>query len=140
MKKSFLKFLLSFCILLSSICSPLFANLNIGDTSFYTLDQQFTNSAHSNLEIGFQNQNAIIKGSLDEIDKILEIDATEIEEESENSFFKNDEELNYTSASLYLLSLLFLFSYLKNSNTLQRLFVFFPLFNRRFVLYQVFRL
>jgi hypothetical protein len=138
MKKSLLKFLLSICILLSSICSPLFANFNIENTSLNTIAYQNTLSTNTDLTSNVHNQNAIISGASDKVGKILEIDAAEIEEEeSENTFFKKGEKVYYTSASFYIL---FLFSYLKNSTKLQMLFTIYPLVNRRFVLYQVFRL
>ena len=142
MKKSFLKFLLSICILLSSVYSPLFANINSGENSLYTTEQQFAISIHSNLLNSVQNQNATIKGSFDNADKVLEIDATEIEEEeeSEHSFIKKGGEFYYTSTTFYLLSLLFLFSFFTNNNRFQRLFTHFSYINRRFVLFQVFRL
>ena len=142
MKKSFLKFLLSICILLSSVYSPLFANINSGENSLYTIEQQFAISTHSNLLNSVQNQNATIKGSFDNADKVLEIDATEIEEEEENehSFIKKGGEFYYTSTTFYLLSLLFLFSFFTNNNRFQRLFTHFSYINRRFVLFQVFRL
>lgn len=143
MKKSFLKFLLSICILLSSVYSPLFANINSGENSLYTIEQQFAISTHSNLLNSVQNQNATIKGSFDNADKVLEIDATEIEEEeeeSEHSFIKKGGEFYYTSTAFYLLSLLFLFSFFTNNNRFQRLFTHFSYINRRFVLFQVFRL
>tara|TARA_R110000823_G_scaffold240298_1_gene365320 strand:- start:655 stop:1083 length:429 start_codon:yes stop_codon:yes gene_type:complete len=142
MKKSFLKFLLSICILLSSVYSPLFANINSGENSLYTIEQQFAISTHSNLLNSVQNQNATIKGSFDNADKVLEIDATEIEEEeeSEHSFIKKGGEFYYTSTTFYLLSLLFLFSFFTNNNRFQRLFTHFSYINRRFVLFQVFRL
>ncbi|SKB33272.1 hypothetical protein [Maribacter arcticus] len=141
MKKSLLKFLLSICILLSSICSPLFANFNIENTSLHTIAYQNTLSTNTDLTSNVHNQNAIISGTSDKVDKVLEIDAAEIEEEeSENTFFKKGEKVYYTSASFYLLSILFLFSYLKNSTKLLMLFTIYPLVNRRFVLYQVFRL
>ncbi|SEK95479.1 hypothetical protein SAMN04488008_102510 [Maribacter orientalis] len=142
MKKSFLKFLLSICILLSSVYSPLFANINSGENSLYTIEQQFAISTHSNLLNSVRNQNATIKGSFDNADKVLEIDATEIEEEEENehSFIKKGGEFYYTSTTFYLLSLLFLFSFFTNNNRFQRLFTHFSYINRRFVLFQVFRL
>lgn len=142
MKKSFLKFLLSICILLSSVYSPLFANINSGENSLYTIEQQFAISTHSNLLNSVRNQNATIKGSFDNADKVLEIDATEIEEEeeSEHSFIKKGGEFYYTSTTFYLLSLLFLFSFFTNNNRFQRLFTHFSYINRRFVLFQVFRL
>lgn len=142
MKKSFLKFLLSICILLSSVYSPLFANINSGENSLYTIEQQFAISTHSNLLNSVQNQNATIKGSFDNADKVLEIDATEIEEEeeSEHSFIKKGGEFYYTSTTFYLLSLLFLFSFFTNNNRFRRLFTHFSYINRRFVLFQVFRL
>lgn len=142
MKKSFLKFLLSICILLSSVYSPLCANINSGENSLYTIEQQFAISTHSNLLNSVQNQNATIKGSFDNADKVLEIDATEIEEEeeSEHSFIKKGGEFYYTSTTFYLLSLLFLFSFFTNNNRFQRLFTHFSYINRRFVLFQVFRL
>ena len=142
MKKSFLKFLLSICILLSSVYSPLFANINSGENSLYTIEQQFAISTHSNLLNSVRNQNATIKGSFDNADKVLEIDATEIEEEeeSEHSFIKKGGEFYYTSTTFYLLSLLFLFSFFTNNNRFQRLFTHFSYVNRRFVLFQVFRL
>ena len=141
MKKSFLKFLLSICILLSSVYNPLFANINSGEISLHSTEQQFAISTHSNLVNSVQNQNATIKGSLDNVDKVLEIDATEIEEEeSEHSFIKKRGEFYYTSTTFYLLSLLFLFSFFTNNNRFQRLFTHFSYINRRFVLFQVFRL
>ena len=141
MKKSFLKFLLSICILLSSVYNPLFANINSGEISLHSTEQQFAISTHSNLVNSVQNQNATIKGSLDNVDKVLEIDATEIEEEeSEHSFIKKRGEFYYTSTTFYLLSLLFLFSFFTNNNRFQRLFTHFSYVNKRFVLFQVFRL
>ncbi|TLP73131.1 hypothetical protein [Maribacter sp. ACAM166] len=141
MKKNFLKFILSICILLFSVCSPLFGNFNIENSSFHTVDNQNIVSAITLLKTVIHDQNTTIKGSSDEVVKVLEIDAAEIEEEeSENSVLKKGEEVIYTTGSFYLLSLLFLFSYLKNSSKLQRLFTFSPIAIRRFVLFQVFRI
>ena len=141
MKKNFLKFLLSICILPTSVCNPLFANINIGESLLLNNDQYFITSTNTSLLNGVQNQNATIKGSLDNVDKVLEIDATEIEEEeSENSFIKKGGDFYYSSATFYLLSLLFLFSFFTNNNRFQRLFTHFYYVNRRFVLFQVFRL
>ncbi|WP_036157453.1 hypothetical protein [Maribacter forsetii] len=139
MKKSFLKFLLSICILLSGIYSPLFANYNIEGSSFHST-QQFTNSISNTQEAAVQH-NASLKGSFDNLDKGIEIEAVEIEEEeSEQTFFKKETERQQATASFYLLAVLFLFSYFTNSNKLQRLFTFLPTADRRFVLYQVFRI
>ena len=139
MKKGFLKFLLSICILLSGIYSPLFANNNIEGTSFHTI-QQITNSVNNNLE-SVAEHNVVLKGTFDNLDKVLEIEAVEIEEEeSEHIFYKKDVEQQQAAISFYLLSVLFLFSYFTNSNSLQRLFTFLPTADRRFVLYQVFRI
>ncbi|WP_299325893.1 hypothetical protein [uncultured Maribacter sp.] len=139
MKKGFLKFLLSTCILLSGIYSPLFANNNIGGTSFHAI-QQLTNSLDNNLET-VVDHNAVLKGTFGNLDKVFEIEAVEIEEEeSEHAFFKKAGEHHHASISFYLLSVLFLFSYFTNSNSLQRLFTFLPTADRRFVLYQVFRI
>ncbi|MDF4203426.1 hypothetical protein PXD56_10695 [Maribacter sp. SA7] len=139
MKKGFLKFLLSICILLSGIYSPLFANNNIEGTSFHTI-QQHTHSLDNSSE-SVVIHNATLKGTLNNIDKVLEIEAVGIEEEeSEQTFFKKDTERQQASISFYLLSILFLFSYFTNSNSLPRLFNFLPIANRRFVLYQVFRI
>ncbi|MEP2278016.1 hypothetical protein [Maribacter sp.] len=139
MKKGFLKFLLSICILLSGIYSPLFANNNIEGTSFHTI-HQYTHSLDNSSE-SVVDHNATLKGTLNNIDKVLEIEAVEIEEEeSEQTFFKKDSERQQASISFYLLSILFLFSYFTNSNSLPKLFNFLPIANRRFVLYQVFRI
>ncbi|SHJ51892.1 hypothetical protein SAMN04488007_0592 [Maribacter aquivivus] len=139
MKKGFLKFLLSICILLSGIYSPLFANNNIEATSFRTI-QQISNSVNNNL-VSVADHNAVLKGTFDNLDKVLEIEAIEIEEEeSEHIFYKKDVEQQQAAISYYLLSVLFLFSYFTNSNSLQRLFNFLPTADRRFVLYQVFRI
>ena len=142
MKKSFLKFLLSIGILLSSVYSPLFANINLGEISLHGTEQQFAVLTPSNVLNSVHNQNATIKSSLDNVYKALEIDATEIEEEeeSEHSFIKKGGEFYYTSTTFYLLSLLFLFSFFTNNNRFQRLFTHFSYVNRRFVLFQVFRL
>ncbi|MGO4919470.1 hypothetical protein [Maribacter spongiicola] len=140
MKKSFLKFLISTCILLSGIYSPLLANYNIGATSFQSI-QQFTNSIDNNVETVVVDNDAVLKGTLDNSEKALEIEAVEIgEEESEHTFYKKDIEQHQAAISYYLLSVLFLFSYFTNSNSLQKLFNFLPTANRRFALYQVFRL
>ncbi|WP_282048596.1 hypothetical protein [Maribacter aquivivus] len=139
MKKGFLKFLLSICILLSGIYSPLFANNNIEATSFRTI-QQISNSVNNNL-VSVADHNAVLKGTFDNLDKVLEIEAIEIEEEeSEHIFYKKGVEQQQAAISYYLLSVLFLFSYFTNSNSLQRLFNFLPTADRRFVLYQVFRI
>ena len=140
MKQSFLKFLISTCILLSGIYSPLFANNNIGVTSFHSI-QQFANSIDNNTKTVVVDYDAIFKGTLDNSENALEIEAVEIgEEESEHAFFKKDVEQHEALISYYLLSVLFLFSYFTNSNSLQKLFTFLPTADRRFVLYQVFRL
>jgi len=139
MKKGFLKFLLSVCILLSGIYSPLFAHNNIEGTSFQSI-QRLTYSLNNNLET-IVAHDAVLKSSFNNLDKVLEIEAVEIEEEeSEQTFFKKDTERQQASISFYLLSVLFLFSYFTNSNSLPKLFTFLPIANRRFVLYQVFRI
>ncbi|TDT46128.1 hypothetical protein CLV90_0171 [Maribacter spongiicola] len=139
MKKGFLKFLLSICILLSGIYSPLFANNNLEDTSFQSI-QQLTHSLNNNLKT-VVGHDANLKGNFNSLEKVLEIEAVEIEEEeSEHTFFKKASEQQQAAISFYLLSVLFLFSYFTNSNSLQRLFTFLPTADRRFVLYQVFRI
>jgi len=140
MKNSFLKFLLSICILLTGVYSPLFGNHNIEGTSFNNI-QQFTNSITDTQE-EVVHHNTSLKGNFDDLDKGLEIEAIEIEEEEESkqTFFKKDTEHQQTTASFYLLSVLFLFIYFTNSCTLQKLFTFLPIADRRFVLYQVFRI
>jgi len=139
MKKSFLKFLLSTCILLSSIYSPLLAHYHREVTSFH-LAQQFTNSINANQE-SVVHHDAVLKNSFENLEKVLEIEAVEIEEEeSEQTFIKKDADNHQAAASFYLLSVLFLFSYFTNSITLQQLFTFLPTADRRFVLYQVFRI
>ncbi|HDZ05369.1 hypothetical protein LCGC14_0070120 [marine sediment metagenome] len=139
MKKSFLKFLLSTCILLSGVYSPLFANSNLEDTTF-GLTEQFT-STTTNKQDAVVHSDANFKGTFGNLDTVLEIEAVEIEEEeNENSFFSKNVEYQKTTVSYYLLSVLFLFSYFTNSNTLQKLFTFLPTADRRFVLYQVFRI
>tara|TARA_R110000764_G_scaffold3072_1_gene12996 strand:+ start:629 stop:1048 length:420 start_codon:yes stop_codon:yes gene_type:complete len=139
MKKSFLKFLISTCILLSGVFSPLFAYSSLEDSSFNSIEQ-FRSTPTTNQEL-VAHQNATIKGNYGNLDNTLEIEAVEIEEEeNEHSFLNKDVEYQKATVSFYLLSILFLFSYFTNSNSLQRLFIFLPTANRRFVLYQVFRI
>ncbi|MGB3144810.1 MAG: hypothetical protein WBB24_11945 [Maribacter sp.] len=141
MKKSFLKFLLPLGILLLCVCNPVLANLNIGDSSFYTTSHQKIAFSTTNVQYGSINHNATITNALSDVDKVLQITTAESEEEeNEPISLKKVENNTYISASFHLLSLLFLFSYLENSPNLHRLFSFFPLANRRFVLFQVFRL
>ena len=139
MKKRFFKYFLSFAILLFSICNPLLANFNTSNTSLYPLNQKNILGGSANHYVSDQNQNTNINSVLGSVDKSLEIEAAEIEEEEESTFSKI-EGSKYYSASFYLLSLLFLFSYLENSQNLQKLFSFTHLANSRFVLFQVFRL
>tara|TARA_R110002051_G_scaffold71624_5_gene129440 strand:+ start:81097 stop:81510 length:414 start_codon:yes stop_codon:yes gene_type:complete len=137
MKKSLLKFLLSLCILLSSVYSPLFANNDLGDIILQNTGQSFSLAVNTTHE----HHKATITGTLEQNSKVLEINAAEIkEEESKNNYLKGSFFTTYITTAFYLLSLLYLFSYLKNSNTLQGLFTFLPTAGRRFVLYQVFRL
>ena len=137
MKKSFLKFLLSICILISSVYSPLFANINSGEFSLHLTEHQFP------IVIGSPtSQNtATIAGAIDHANKVLELEAAKIEEEeSKSSSFKKGEEVTYASASFYLLSLLFLFTYFESRNSFETLSSHFFYVNKRFVLFQVFRL
>lgn len=139
MKKSLLKFLLSLCILLTGIYSPLFANYNIEGTSFHSV-QKLSNSI-SNTPEAASFHKAVLKNSFGNLNKLLEIEAIEIEEEeNEQSHVKKLVEFQQASASFYLLAVLFLFSYFTNNSTLHKLFTFLPVANRRFVLYQVFRI
>lgn len=139
MKKSLLKFLLSLCILLTGIYSPLFANYNIEGTSFNSV-QKLSNSI-SNTPKAASFHKAVLKNSFGNLNKLLEIEAIEIEEEeNEQSHVKKLVEFQQASASFYLLAVLFLFSYFTNSSTLHKLFTFLPITDRRFVLYQVFRI
>ena len=137
MNKSFLKFLLTICVLLSSVYSPLFANNDIGDYILQNNGQPFAIAT----DTGNQQLSAKITGTLEQNNKVLELEADEIkEEENKNNFIKSSFYTTYVTTTFYLLSLLYLFSYLKNSANLQGLFIFLPTANRRFVLYQVFRL
>lgn len=141
MKKGFLKFILYLGILLTSVCSSLWANDNIVHTSYDSEYHQNLTSTDSYLKIEVPNQHAILENPSHGISKVFEIEATEAEEEeSENTLFKKIEEVHYTSTSLYFVPLQFSLSYLTNSPRFQRLFTFLPLTNRRFVLYQVFRI
>tara|TARA_R110002074_G_scaffold197610_8_gene364897 strand:+ start:21367 stop:21789 length:423 start_codon:yes stop_codon:yes gene_type:complete len=140
MKNSFLKLILSICILLSSVYSPLFANVNSGEISLQNTVQHFsivTSSQNSQHE-------ATISDAINHSKKVLELEAAKIEEEeeeeSEPSFFKKGGEVIYASASFYLLSLLFLFTYFEGRNRFETLFNHFFYVNKRFVLFQVFRL
>lgn len=137
MNKSFLKLLLSLCVLLSSVYSPLFANNDLGQNSLQKTGQQFSVAVNTTN----QQHKADITGALEQNSKILEIDVAEIkEEESKTNFIKSSFFTTYITTAFYLLSLLYFYSYLKNSKNLQGLFTFLPTANRRFVLYQVFRL
>ena len=137
MKNTFLKLILSICILLSSVYSPLFAYVNSGEISLQNTVQHFsivTSSQNSQHE-------ATISDAINHSKKVLELEAAKIEEEeSEPSFFKKGGEVIYASASFYLLSLLFLFSYFEGRNRFETLFNHFFYVNKRFVLFQVFRL
>lgn len=139
MKKNFIKFFLFTCILLTSIGSSLFANYNI-ESSCYGTFKHISKLSHTTQNIA--NHKAVIKNILGSSKKDLDLDAIEIEEEEESkhSSINKTIDKNYITASFYLLSLLFLFNYLKNSPLLQRLFTFLSTINRRFVLYQVFRI
>lgn len=137
MKNTFLKLILSICILLSSVYSPLFAYVNSGEISLQNTVQHFsivTSSQNSQHE-------ATISDAINHSNKVLELEAAKIEEEeSEPSFFKKGGEVIYASASFYLLSLLFLFTYFEGRNRFETLFNHFFYVNKRFVLFQVFRL
>lgn len=137
MKNTFLKLILSICILLSSVYSPLFAYVNSGEISLQNTVQHFsivTSSQNSQHE-------ATISDAINHSNKVLELEAAKIEEEeSEPSFFKKGGEVIYASASFYLLSQLFLFSYFEGRNRFETLFNHFFYVNKRFVLFQVFRL
>ncbi|WP_405411995.1 hypothetical protein [Maribacter sp. Asnod1-A12] len=141
MKKNFLQFILFICLLLSSIGGTLFANYNIEGSSFYTTNQ-VSKFFSSNQNFGDHNHKAVLKNVFGNDVKSLEFDAVEIEEEEESKHYSlsSSVDQNYPSAAFYLLSLLFLFSYLENSNTLSKLFKSFSTVDRRFVLYQVFRI
>ena len=137
MKNTFLKIILSICILLSGVYSPLFANVNSGDISLQSADQHFS------IVTGSQDSQhkATISGTVDHTNKVLEVEAAKIEEEeSEPSFLKKGGEITYASASFYLLSLLFLFIYFEGRNKFGTLVHHFFYINKRFVLFQVFRL
>ncbi|SNR58034.1 hypothetical protein SAMN04488009_2601 [Maribacter sedimenticola] len=139
MKKSLLKFLLSICILLTGIYSPLYGNYNIEHTSFHNI-QQFQH-AIANTQETVALHKTVLKNSFGDLDKAMAIEAIEIEEEeSKQSHYQKDVEHQQASASFYLLAVLFLFSYFTNSSTQKKLFTFLPKANRRFVLYQVFRI
>lgn len=98
-------------------------------------------SPTSHFKTGLQHTNASIKSPLNGGDKLTKRDTAETEEEENEPILLKKAEANpYLSAPFYLLSLLFLFSYLENSAILHKLFSFYPLANRRFVLFQVFRL
>ena len=106
MKKSLLKFLLSLCILLSSVYSPLFANNDLGDIILQNSGQSFSlvvNTTHEQLK-------ATITGTLEQNSKVLEINAAEIkEEENKNNYLKGSFFTTYITTGFYLLSLLYLF-------------------------------
>ncbi|WP_419213011.1 hypothetical protein ACNR9Q_02470 [Maribacter sp. X9] len=138
MKGLFFKYFLSLIILLFSICSPALAYSNTSGSSFYHHTQSVT-PGNTDFYVALQNKNTHVKGSLGDNNKSLEIDAAEIEEEEESSLLKI-EGSKFNSTSFYLLSLLFLFSYLLKSKNLQKLLSFIHLSDRRFVLFQVFRL
>ena len=138
MKRLFFKYLLSLTILFFSICSPALAYTNTGCSSFYTHTQS-TTTGNTDFYLTPQNKNTQVKSAFGDNNKSLEIDATEIEEEEESSLLKI-EGSKFNSASFYLLSLLFLFSYLQNSKNLHKLLSFIHLSDRRLVLFQVFRL
>jgi hypothetical protein len=137
MKNTFLKHILSICILLSSVYSPLFANVNSGEISLQNTVQHFsivTSSQNSQHETTISN-------AINHSSKVLELEVAKIEEEeSEPSFFKKGGEVIYASAAFYLLSLLFLFTYFEGRNRFETLFNHFFYVNKRFVLFQVFRL
>ena len=141
MKKSILKFILPICILLVSVCNPVFAYHHIGHSSFNPNNPQEIALSTSKVQHGSLNHHASITHTFGDFDKVLKLTTTESEEEeNEPVTLKKVEHNAKVHASFYLLSLLFLFSYLENSPNLHRLFSFSPIENRRFVLFQVFRL
>ena len=88
-----------------------------------------------------QENSATVQGNFNLVDKQLQIDPAEIEEEEKNaSRLLNTKYITYSTVTFYLLAILFLFNYLKNSANLHKLFSFTPYTNRRFALFQVFRI
>jgi hypothetical protein len=123
-------------MLLSSAYSPLFAKVDSGKISSHGIEQLLSIGASSQI-----NQlKTTISGAIEHTNKVLELEAVVVEEQSEPSFFKKGEEITYASASFYLLSLLFLFTYFEKRSSFEASLNHFFYVNKRFVLFQVFRL